>query len=298
MGQALLAGSALAAYMAGLVAFFAPCCSFVMLPSYLASVAGARRWRMVLLSAVFIAGVATIVWPLTIGAAGLASLISAQHGLLFLAGGALMLLIGWATLNGWMWNPPALGASDRGGLAGIYSMGLVSGAVTACCAPVLAGAVAIAGVSASWLGGVVLGAIYLFGLVTPLILAGLGFRRLRNRMRDPQVRIGTLRTTRLRLISALMFGAVGVQMIVLALLDKASQAPAIQKQFGIWLSQRAAWVVEHVPTSAGWALVLAALALTAALSARALHSSPSAAPAAPVAPTHPHHCSHEEDHDG
>lgn len=270
MGQALLAGSALAAYAAGLVAFFAPCCSFVMLPSYLASVAGARRWRMVLLSAVYIAGVATIVWPLTIGVAGLASIISAQHAVLFLAGGALMLLVGWATLNGWMWNPPTLSASDRGGLAGIYSMGLISGTVTACCAPVLAGAIAIAGVSASWIGGLVMGGIYLFGLVTPLLLVGLGAGRLRGRLRDPWVRIGRLGTMRLRLISSLMFFAVGVQMIVLALIGKASQAPGIQRAFGLWLNQRANWVVEHISSGAGWALVLFALGLTAVLTVRAL----------------------------
>lgn len=274
MGQALLAGSALAAYMAGLVAFFAPCCSFVMLPSYLASVAGARRWRMVLLSAVYIAGVATIVWPLTIGVAGLASLISAQHGVLFLAGGAVMLLVGWATLNGWMWNPPSLAASDRGGLAGIYSMGLISGAVTSCCAPVLVGALAIAGVSGSWLGGVVMGGIYLFGLVTPLLLVGLGAGRLRGHLRDPRLSIGRLNTTRLRLISSLMFFAVGVQMIVLALLGKASQAPGIQRALGLWLSGRATWLVEHVSIGAGWALVLLALGLTALLTMRALRRGP------------------------
>lgn len=62
-----------------MVAFFAPCCAFVMLPAYLASVTGASRWRTAALTAVFIAGVATIVWPLTAGAAGLSQLIAANH---------------------------------------------------------------------------------------------------------------------------------------------------------------------------------------------------------------------------
>src|SRR5512143_50632 len=104
MGQALLTGSALAAFLAGMVAFFAPCCAFVMLPTYLASVAGANRWRTAVLTAVFIAGVATIVWPLTVGAAGLSQLIAANHETMFILGGVMMLAVGVATLGGWMWH--------------------------------------------------------------------------------------------------------------------------------------------------------------------------------------------------
>ena len=57
MGEALLSGSALAAFLAGTVAFFAPCCEFVMLPTYLASVTGAHRWRTAGLTAIFVLGV-------------------------------------------------------------------------------------------------------------------------------------------------------------------------------------------------------------------------------------------------
>ena len=110
MGGALLTGSALAAFLAGTVAFFAPCCAFVMLPTYLASVTGASRWRTAGLTAVFVLGVATIVWPLTVGAAGLAQLISANHETMFLLGGGMMLLVGAATLKGWMWKHAPLSA--------------------------------------------------------------------------------------------------------------------------------------------------------------------------------------------
>ncbi len=92
MGEALLGGSALAAFLAGMVAFFAPCCAFVMLPTYLANVTGASRWRTAVLTAVFIAGVATVVWPLTVGAAGLSQLIAADHETVFLVGGSMMVL--------------------------------------------------------------------------------------------------------------------------------------------------------------------------------------------------------------
>src|SRR5512144_2823566 len=188
MGEALLTGSALAAFLAGMVAFFAPCCAFVMLPTYPASVTGASRWRTAALTAVFVVGVATVVWPLTVGAAGLSQLISANHETMIVLGGVMMLLVGAATLRGWMWHhAPSVGGGDPSGVVGIYGMGVFAGAATACCAPVLAGAVAIAGVSGSWWAGAVLGAFYLFGLVAPLLLSAAGIGKLRGRLRDPQV---------------------------------------------------------------------------------------------------------------
>ncbi len=152
MSGALLTSSALAAYLAGVVAFFAPCCAFVMLPTYLASVTGASRWRTAALTAVFVAGVASVVLPLTLGAAGLSELISSNHETMFLIGGVMMLAVGLGTLRGWMWNhAPAFGGTgDSAGTLGVYLLGVFAGAATACCAPVLAGAIAIAGVSGSW----------------------------------------------------------------------------------------------------------------------------------------------------
>src|SRR6516162_10207357 len=121
MGEGLMSGSALAAYLAGMVAFFAPCCAFVMLPTYLASVAGANRWRTAGLTAVFVGGVATVVLPLTIGAAGLSQLIAANHETMFMLAGLLMLSVGLATLTGWMWHhAPAAAGGDPSGFVGIY----------------------------------------------------------------------------------------------------------------------------------------------------------------------------------
>ena len=261
MGQALLSGSALAAFLAGMVAFCAPCCAFVMLPTYLASVSGARRWRTVALTAVFVAGVATVVWPLTVGAAGLSQLIAANHETMFLIGGAMMLLVGIATLRGWMWHhAPSARGGDPSGVAGIYAMGVFSGAATACCAPVLAGAVAIAGVSGSWWVGAVLGGFYLFGLVSPLLLSAAGLERFRRRFRDPAVTLRMpggrrLSTTVSRLAGAVMFVGLGGMLIALAVTGNARTAPGFQKSFGRWLDSVATQVTDVVPAGLGWAIV-------------------------------------------
>jgi hypothetical protein len=49
---------------------------------------------------------------------------------MFLLGGAMMLLVGAATLRGWMWHhAPSLGGGDPSGLVGIYLMGRPGGGV-------------------------------------------------------------------------------------------------------------------------------------------------------------------------
>ncbi len=262
MGEALLTGSALAAFLAGMVAFFAPCCAFVMLPTYLASVAGARRWRTAAMTGVFVLGVATVVWPLTVGAAGLSQLIAANHVTMFVLGGSVMVVVGVATLRGWMWShAPAAGGGDPTGLVGIYVMGVFAGAATACCAPVLAGAVAIAGVSGSWWAGALLGVFYLLGLVTPLLLSALGIGRLRRLPRDPQISLELfgrrVRTSVSRLVGGVSFALLGVLLIVLAVTGNSRSAPGFQKALGRWLNARASEIATALPSGVGWALALA-----------------------------------------
>lgn len=272
MGELLLGGSAAAAYLAGVVAFFAPCCATVMLPGYLSTTVGAQGWRLVPLTALYVAGVATMVLPLTIGAAGLASLLNRYHAAMFIAGGAMMIAVGIATLSGRMWAPHLPAAPLGTGGAAVYGMGVFGGAATACCAPVLAGAVTIAGISGSWWVGAAMGVIYLLGLVTPLIITAAGFGRIRERLHDPPLTLALggrkLETSRMRLIAAVAFVVLGAVAIALALSGQSDTAPAFQADMGTWLEDRAAWIVERVPLLAGWAAVALASALALALALR------------------------------
>ena len=272
MGELMLGGSAAAAFLAGVVAFFAPCCATVMLPSYLATTVGARGWRLVPLTGLYVAGVATVVMPLTVGAAGLASLLNRYHAVLFIAGGLMMVAIAIATLRGRMWSLHLPQSSMGTGAAAVYGTGVFAGAATACCAPVMAGAVAIAGVSASWWVGAAMGGVYLLGLITPLLLTAAGVGRIRGRLRDPAITLRLagrgLQTTRLRLGAALTFLVLGALMIVLALSGQADSAPAFQAEFGRWLNARAMWLSEHTPMLVGWGFVIAFALLLVVLVAR------------------------------
>jgi len=262
MSQALLAGSAAAAFAAGLVAFFAPCCSGVMVPTYLAAVGGGSRWRVARATGLYVAGVAAVVWPITLGASALSSLVSRWHGALFLAGGVLMLLVAVALWRGTMLALPLPQPELSGTALSVFGLGAFSGAATACCAPVLAGAAALSAVSGAWWGGVLLGGAYILGLVVPLLPLAFLFGRLRGRVRDPKLtlRLGRYakRTTVSRLAGSALFSALGALFIVLALTGNAQTVPGFQRTLAGWLARPASWLGD-VPNAVAWPLLAVAV---------------------------------------
>jgi cytochrome c biogenesis protein CcdA len=69
----------LAAFFAGGVGLFAPCCIVFLAPSYLAVVVKNRRWRLLPLMFVFAAGLALVLVPVTRGMSLVASTIADYH---------------------------------------------------------------------------------------------------------------------------------------------------------------------------------------------------------------------------
>lgn len=245
MTQALLAGSVAAAFAAGLVAFFAPCCSGVMIPTYLAAAARGSRLRVAAMSALYVAGVAVVVLPITLGAAAIAAAITSWHPQLYVLGGLMMIAVAVALWRGSMLplslpQPKATGSS-----LSVFGLGAFSGAATACCAPVLAGALALSATSASIAGGLLLGGAYVLGLIAPLVPLAFAAGRLRGRISDRRLvlRVGTREKaiTASRLAGSVVFGLLGVLFIALALTGNAETAPGFQRtlaQAALGLSAR------------------------------------------------------------
>ncbi len=174
MTTVLLGGAVLASFLSGVVALFAPCCISVMLPAYFASSFASRR-ALVAMTFVFALGLGLIILPIALGAAALGSLITANHFAFYLVGGTLMLVFGAYTLVGGRLALPMPGmraGAGRGPLA-VLSLGAFSGVASSCCAPVLAGLVALAGASGSFTAALLLGVAYVFGMVFPLFVISL-----------------------------------------------------------------------------------------------------------------------------
>ena len=167
-------GSVIASVIAGMIALFAPCCISVMLPAYFASSFQNRR-LLVAVTFLFAAGVATVVLPIAMGATALTRLITTEHTTVFVSGGLIMLgLAVYLILGGQMHLPmPGRRAGGRAGPLSIYSLGIFSGVATSCCAPVLAGIIALSGVASSFAVALTLGTAYVFGMVAPLFVLSL-----------------------------------------------------------------------------------------------------------------------------
>lgn len=301
MTNLLSTGSILAAFLAGGVALFAPCCIVFLAPSYLSVAVKNRRWRLLPLTFVFAAGLALVLLPITLGMSLVAASIAHYHQVLYYLGGALMLTLAAFSLSGRMVSLPSfLRAPDtsRGDSASFFSLGVFSGVASSCCAPVLAGVMTLSALSGSALGGVLLGLAYTFGMVLPLFVMAL----LWDRFHLGERRFLQARTVRLRLAGrtlvtntvnvavALGFTVMGSFVIYLANSGQMTSGPGLQVSVGRGVSRLAqrlqSWTAPIPEPVLGLAvLALAALFVVAALRDR--HVLPPTADAPTCCPAEP-----------
>jgi len=169
--ETLIIASLITAFVAGIAALFAPCCITVLLPSYLGSIF--REKRMVLLMTfVFFLGLLTVFLPLGMGAAGLGKLFSRFHDPIYIIGGIFLLFLGASILLGRHFSMPfsihpKIKVTNAGS---VFTLGIFSGFATMCCAPVLAGVVALSILPNSIFWGGVYSFAYVLGMVAPLFL--------------------------------------------------------------------------------------------------------------------------------
>ena len=243
MGELLVGGSILAAFFAGGVALFAPCCIVFLLPSYLAASVKNRRWRILPLTFVFAAGLALVLVPITLGVRLVASALTAYHTWLYAAGGLLLLSLAVLAVSGRTWSLPSFLRSpdpERGDSAGVFALGVFSGVASSCCAPVLAGVLTLSALSSGPAGATLLGLAYVFGMTFPLfVLAlawdrwGLADRRL-FQAKPLRIPLGhrALHTNTVNLAVAVVFAAMGGFVLTLAVTGETTAAPGAQLTVG------------------------------------------------------------------
>ncbi len=248
MPNLLTTGSVLAAFFAGMVALFAPCCIVFLAPSYLAAAVKNRRWRLLPLTFIFAAGLAVVLVPITLGISLVAGTIARYHAPFYYAGGALMLLLAAYALSGLMWSLPSfLRAPDttRGDSASFFALGVFSGIASSCCAPVLAGVMTLSALSGSAAGGTLLGLAFVLGMTFPLFCMALLWDRLRlrerrwGRARPVRLRLGarTLVTNTVNLAVAAAFAVMGGFVIYLAGAGQMTRGPGFQVAIGHGLAR-------------------------------------------------------------
>jgi len=275
----LLGGAVLASFLAGVVALFAPCCISVMLPAYFASSFATKR-ALVAMTFVFALGLALIVLPIALGAAALGGLIVSHHLEVYLVGGILMVGLGVYVLVGGELSLPMPGmrpVAGRGPLA-VFTLGAFSGVASSCCAPVLAGLVALAGASGSLSAAVLLGTAYIFGMVFPLFVISLLWDRFNwaqsRLLRGRHVSLGAfgwrISVHSTALASGLILIAMGFVVVYIAFNGNAMPSPGWQIILSADAQHYAHLALVWLGAVPGWVTALALVAAFAGLAGLAL----------------------------
>lgn len=216
--SALYQVSLIAAFVAGIVALFAPCCISYLLPAYLGNVFK-EKGKILWMTGVYALGIFTVILPIVLGAKILSEFFFRYHDQTYIIGGAVMVATAIFALFGIKLPMPHFNRPKAGtDILSTYILGLVAGVTSACCAPVLVGVLTISSLSGSLFQSLLVGLAYVLGMVAPLYLAALFIER-GNFLARPIFR-KTLFTIKLgdkaypvlitNLLAAIMFFGVGV----------------------------------------------------------------------------------------
>lgn len=220
--------SLIAAFVAGVVALFAPCCISYLLPAYLGNVFKEKS-KILLMTGVYALGIFTVILPIVLGAKILADFFFRFHDQTYIIGGGIMVAAAFFALFGIKLPMPHF-KKPKGGtdILSTYVLGLVAGVTSACCAPVLVGVLAISSLSGTLLQALSVGVVYVLGMVAPLYLAALFIER-GNFLAKPVFR-KKLFTIKLgdkyypvlltNLLAAIMFFGVGIISLILVVTGK------------------------------------------------------------------------------
>ncbi|MDO8638224.1 MAG: cytochrome c biogenesis protein CcdA, partial [Candidatus Daviesbacteria bacterium] len=171
MDNTLFQISIIASFVAGMVALFAPCCITFLLPAYLGNVFKEKE-KVLLMTIVFGLGIFVVLMPAVLGVSIVSKMIFRYHDSIYIFGGIVMLLVAGITFLGIKMPMPKISQNSGGktDVLSIFTLGIFSGITSACCAPVLIGVMALTVLTPSFFGSLLVGSMYVLGMVTPLLL--------------------------------------------------------------------------------------------------------------------------------
>lgn len=232
--------SLIIAFFGGMIMLFAPCCITLMLPAYLGTVFKSRS-KVILMTAIFALGVATVILPIVLGARFLASFIADYGSYMFAVGSLFMIAVGVMALLGKRIPMPfmkRLPSPQVTNASTAYLLGVVSGLSSACCAPVILGALTLAAISPTVLQAGAIGLAYTFGIVFPLFILGIfykrGLSRYTSKLQRKTVRIKNMTVPLANFLSFIVFTTAGLFFLGLAVLgENMSSGQAAEFSVGV-----------------------------------------------------------------
>lgn len=254
MSPTLLGASAIASFLGGILALVAPCCVTFVFPAYFASVFREKK-RILLMTFIFFLGLSSVLVPVSLGLSALAQTISKYHYEVFLFGGLFLVVLAILAIFGktlpMPYHPnPDLQKSDP---VSVFLLGVISGAASSCCTPVLIGVLTVTALSGTFLYALILSLTYVLGMVFPLLIMSYFWDRFdfsKSRLVQGKVlkwklfaREYYIHST--QLISAIIFGGMGLLIVILTLTGRTAMSPKYLGTMSIAFNNFAAAIVER-----------------------------------------------------
>lgn len=196
---------------------------------------------------IFFLGLLTVFVPIGLGFTALTQLFREFHTVIFLGGGIFLLILGIALTIGYKFSLPMPVHPElkKHDIFGVFGLGVFSAVATTCCAPVLAGVLALSALPGSYLLGAVYTLTYVLGMVTPLfVLAALldkaNFTQKFFALRKPitfRVMVFKITNTIANLFSGIMFLGIGAVIIYLSLTNQLTMQNSYQLSTNLLIAE-------------------------------------------------------------
>ncbi len=249
--------SLIAAFIAGMVALFAPCCITFLLPAYLGGVFKEKE-KVLLMTLIFGLGIFVVLLPAVLGIAFISKLLFTYHDNVYILGGLVMIIVSFISLLGIkppMMHFPGSNFPKKVDVWSIFTLGIFSGITSACCAPVLIGILTLSFLSPGFFGATIIGAVYVLGMITPLLLISIFLSGKMPKLKFLRVNLTTVRIlgkeffiTVDNFIAFAVFLITGILTIILA--SKGLLSMAKSQSFAVVIQNSAGFVTEKVGNNA------------------------------------------------
>ncbi|PIR79875.1 MAG: hypothetical protein COU25_03030 [Candidatus Levybacteria bacterium CG10_big_fil_rev_8_21_14_0_10_35_13] len=270
--ELLVSASFIAAFVAGIAALFAPCCVTVLLPTYLASIFR-QRSTVYLMTFIYFLGLLTVFLPIGLGAVVLTQLFSTYHSIIFTLGAIFLIFLGSFLLLGRQFSLPISVHPQlkKTNIGSVFTLGIFSGIATTCCAPVLAGVLALSVLPGSFLLGGVYTLAYVLGMIVPLFIIAATLDRFDFTKKFFAFRKTAgydffgkkIRLTISNLISGVMFLSLGIFILYLSFTNNLVSHSSYQVSINIYLTKVNQFISQYtlILPEGAWAIIFLSIFL-------------------------------------
>ena len=220
MNNLLFGVSLTTSFLAGVLALFAPCCITFLFPSYLGTIFKEGR-KVMFYTLIFALGLSSILIPVALGFRFFIFFFDQWHREIYYLGALFLVFMGLITLKPIAKMPqlfnfnPSL--DKKVNVGSVFSLGLMSGLTSSCCAPVLFAAVTLTTLSPTLLQALIVSLAYVLGIVFPLFILSIFYKSATNKISGPnRQKIHKALTA----IGASIFIITGVLIGIVTYLDK------------------------------------------------------------------------------